>query len=195
MANENSKKYTNLEVVNAVKTDGKPFKYAAIRGFATNVETRTLPLRHGETEAQSVTNFSIPVENRNKALNAHLGLKLPVGEDQVTWLRVSMWGATGQRLAKFIGNKKSRLIDVFGELTSRPYKAKDGREAHSIELKAYNFWGVPTGASKDTSQQQEKPQPQPQPQNRSAAPSSEYPMDENGFCDLPDDDDDGEVPF
>lgn len=132
------KSYTNLEIVNSQKKNGTPFKFVALRGFATRLEIKQF-VKEGETNPTTVATVNIPVNNRNKALNYHLGLNLPISEDETTWLRCSCFDKIADRLVKFMDGRKSCLLDVFGELTSRPYQSKDGQDKISVEIRIYNF--------------------------------------------------------
>ena len=56
------------------------------------------------------------------------------GEKQVTnWLNASLWGKRAINLAPML--TKGVKVGLVGELTNRPYKAKDGTEKFSLELR------------------------------------------------------------
>lgn len=56
------------------------------------------------------------------------------GEKQVTtWINCQLWGKRAESLAPSL--KKGSRIGITGELTNRPYTAKDGTEKHSLELR------------------------------------------------------------
>lgn len=56
------------------------------------------------------------------------------GEKQITtWINCHLWGKRAESLAPML--KKGSRVGVTGELTNRPYAAKDGTEKHSLELR------------------------------------------------------------
>jgi len=50
-----------------------------------------------------------------------------------TWLNANLWGARAETLAPML--LKGTTIGIVGELTNRPYKAKDGTEKFSLEVR------------------------------------------------------------
>ena len=56
------------------------------------------------------------------------------GERQITsWLNCNIWGKRAETLAPMI--LKGTKVGITGELTNRPYKAKDGTEKYSLEVR------------------------------------------------------------
>ena len=56
------------------------------------------------------------------------------GDKQVTtWLNCSLWGKRATTLAPML--LKGTKIGITGELTNRPYTAKDGTEKYSLEVR------------------------------------------------------------
>ena len=56
------------------------------------------------------------------------------GDKQVTtWLNCSVWGKRAETLAPML--LKGSKIGISGELTNRPYTAKDGTEKHSLDVR------------------------------------------------------------
>jgi len=56
------------------------------------------------------------------------------GDKQITtWLNCSVWGKRGETLAPML--LKGTKIGISGELTNRPYQAKDGTEKFSLEVR------------------------------------------------------------
>jgi single-strand DNA-binding protein len=56
------------------------------------------------------------------------------GDKQVTtWVNCTYWGKRGEKVAPYL--TKGTRIGIVGELTNRPYTAKDGTEKHSLELR------------------------------------------------------------
>jgi single-strand DNA-binding protein len=69
----------------------------------------------------AVTEFSVAVQSG-------------YGDKQVTtWVNCTYWGKRGEKVAPYL--TKGSRIGIVGELTNRPYKAKDGTEKHSLELR------------------------------------------------------------
>jgi single-strand DNA-binding protein len=56
------------------------------------------------------------------------------GDKQITtWLNCSIWGKRAETLAPMI--LKGSKIGITGELTNRPYTAKDGTEKYSLDVR------------------------------------------------------------
>jgi len=91
-----------------------------------------------------------------------------------------------ERFQKFVGSRKSVLIDVFGEIKARPYTTKDGRAGISVEISGYDFWSLPE-------KKQDSQDAKPSNQTSQVSNSGQFGFDSDGFADLPDDD--GDVPF
>jgi single-strand DNA-binding protein len=59
------------------------------------------------------------------------------GDKQITtWLNCSVWGKRAETLAPML--LKGTKIGISGELTNRPYTAKDGTEKHSLDVRVNN---------------------------------------------------------
>lgn len=70
------------------------------------------------------------------------------GDKQITtWLNCNVWGKRGETLAPML--LKGTKIGITGELTNRPYTAKDGAEKHSLEVRVSDvtLLGKPSGES------------------------------------------------
>lgn len=50
-----------------------------------------------------------------------------------TWLNCNVWGKRAETLAPML--LKGTKVGITGELTNRPYKAKDGTEKYSLEVR------------------------------------------------------------
>lgn len=68
------------------------------------------------------------------------------GNDVTTWVRCSLWGAQGERLAPHI-TKGSKVICI-GELSVREFQKKDGANGYSVEMRVdrFEFGGSKAGA-------------------------------------------------
>ncbi len=56
------------------------------------------------------------------------------GDKQITsWLNCNIWGKRAETLAPML--LKGTKVGITGELTNRPYKAKDGTEKYSLEVR------------------------------------------------------------
>jgi len=56
------------------------------------------------------------------------------GDKKVTtWLNCNVWGSRAETLAPML--LKGTTVGIVGELTNRPYKAKDGTEKFSLEVR------------------------------------------------------------
>ena len=56
------------------------------------------------------------------------------GDKQITsWLNANLWGKRAETLAPML--LKGTKVGIQGELTNRPYKAKDGTEKFSLEVR------------------------------------------------------------
>jgi len=70
------------------------------------------------------------------------------GDKQITtWLNCSLWGKRAETLAPML--LKGTKIGITGELTNRPYTAKDGTEKYSLEVRVSDvtLLGKPAGES------------------------------------------------
>jgi len=70
------------------------------------------------------------------------------GDKQITtWLNCNLWGKRAETLAPML--LKGTKIGITGELTNRPYTAKDGAEKHSLEVRVSDvtLLGKPSGES------------------------------------------------
>lgn len=86
-----------------------------ISNVGRDAEVRFLP------NGKPVTQFSIAVTSG-------------YGEKQITsWVNCSMFGDRGEKIAQYI--TKGTKVGVTGEITLRAYKAKDGAEKSSLELR------------------------------------------------------------
>lgn len=87
----------------------------AIGNVGRDAEVRFTP------NAKAVTQFSFALQSG-------------YGDKQITtWINCNIWGERGQTLAPML--LKGTRIGITGELTNRPYIAKDGTEKHSLELR------------------------------------------------------------
>jgi single-strand DNA-binding protein len=72
--------------------------------------------------------------NGDAICSFNFALNSGYGDKQVTtWLNCSLWGKRAETLAPMLlkGNK----VGITGELTNRPYQAKDGTEKHSLDVR------------------------------------------------------------
>jgi len=70
------------------------------------------------------------------------------GDKQITtWINCNLWGKRAETLAPIL--LKGIKIGITGELTNRPYIAKDGAEKYSLEVRVNDvtLLGKPTGNS------------------------------------------------
>lgn len=78
------------------------------------------------------------------------------GDKQITtWLNCSLFGKRAETLAPML--IKGTKIGINGELTNRPYTAKDGSEKFSLDLRVNDITllGKPTGQSSDVAEKKE----------------------------------------
>jgi len=83
------------------------------------------------------------------------------GDKQITtWLNCNLWGKRAETLAPML--LKGTKIGITGELTNRPYKAKDGTEKTSLEVRVSDITllGKKDGESVNTQRQDSKPNKQ-----------------------------------
>lgn len=72
--------------------------------------------------------------NKDAILNFSLSLTSGYGEKQTTtWLNCNLWGKRAEILAPML--LKGTQIGITGEISLRPYKAKDGTEKTSLECR------------------------------------------------------------
>ena len=72
--------------------------------------------------------------NGDAICNFSVSLTAGYGEKQTTtWLNCNLWGKRAETLAPML--LKGTQIAVQGEISLRPYKAKDGTEKSSLELR------------------------------------------------------------
>ena len=87
----------------------------AIGNIAKDAELRFTP------KGDAIASFSF-------ALNSGFGDK-----QITTWLNCSVWGKRAETLAPML--LKGTKIGISGELTNRPYTAKDGTEKTSLDVR------------------------------------------------------------
>lgn len=76
------------------------------------------------------------------------------GDKQITsWLNCNIWGKRAETLAPML--LKGTKIGITGELTNRPYKAKDGTEKYSLEVRINDVTLL--GAKQSTNNAQQAP--------------------------------------
>jgi len=91
------------------------------------------------------------------------------GDKQITtWLNCSVWGKRGETLAPML--LKGTKIGISGELTNRPYQAKDGTEKFSLEVRVND---VTLLGAKQSSESKTESKPA-QKSNDSTAKSSSF---------------------
>lgn len=72
--------------------------------------------------------------NGDAICNFSFALNSGYGDKQITtWLNCSIWGKRAENLSPML--LKGTKIGISGELTNRPYQAKDGTEKHSLEVR------------------------------------------------------------
>ena len=72
--------------------------------------------------------------NQDAICNFSLSLTAGYGEKAVTtWLNCNLWGKRAEILAPML--LKGTQIGITGEISLRPYKAKDGTEKSSLECR------------------------------------------------------------
>lgn len=75
------------------------------------------------------------------------------GEKQITtWLNCSIWGKRAETLAQML--LKGTKIGISGELTNRPYKAKDGTEKFSLDVRVNDVTLLGKNEAKQSQQSQ-----------------------------------------
>jgi single-strand DNA-binding protein len=87
------------------------------------------------------------------------------GDKQITtWLNCTVWGKRAETLAPML--LKGTKIGITGELTNRPYTAKDGTEKYSLDVRVSDvtLLGKPSGAQPSA------------PSHLNAEPDSEIPF-------------------
>lgn len=75
-------------------------------------------------DSGAVCNFSVAVDGRGK-------------DAPPTWVRVAVWGKSGETVAEHF--EKGKGIFISGELSVREYHTKDGDPRYSVECNA-NHW-------------------------------------------------------
>lgn len=72
--------------------------------------------------------------NGDAVCQFNFALNSGYGDKQITtWLNCSLWGKRATTLAPML--LKGTKIGITGELTNRPYTAKDGTEKYSLEVR------------------------------------------------------------
>jgi|APFre7841882654_1041346.scaffolds.fasta_scaffold96956_2 single-strand DNA-binding protein len=72
--------------------------------------------------------------NQDAVCSFSLALSSGFGDKKVTtWLNCNVWGKRAETLAPML--LKGTTVGIVGELTNRPYKAKDGTEKFSLEVR------------------------------------------------------------
>ena len=86
--------------------------------------------------------------NQDAVCSFSLALSSGFGDKKVTtWLNCNVWGKRAETLAPML--LKGTTVGIVGELTNRPYKAKDGTEKFSLEVRVNDLTLL--GSKADTS--------------------------------------------
>jgi len=142
----------------------------AIGNLGDNPEMRYTP------QGDAVTNFSLAT---NRKWNNPDGSK---GE-QVTWLRVTVWGKQAEACNQYL--VKGQQVFIKGSLTPdkqtggpKIYTRPDGTTGTSYEVRALivNFLSKPQNANSGQQQSQDQQRPQPQQQPRQPNPENDVPF-------------------
>lgn len=99
-----------------------------------------------EAGDSSVCELSIAVTHKHR------------GEKVTTWYRASIWGKRGETLAPML--LKGKAVIVSGAFEPRPYKAKDGSEKLSLEIRVDQL-GFAGGAAGEEREQPQRSAPAP----------------------------------
>lgn len=72
--------------------------------------------------------------NGDAICNFSFAAKTGYGEKAITtWINCSIWGKRAELLAPIL--TKGTKVGITGELTNRPYTAKDGTQKYSLEVR------------------------------------------------------------
>ena len=86
--------------------------------------------------------------NQDPVCSFSFALSSGFGDKKVTtWLNANIWGSRAETLAPML--LKGTTVGIVGELTNRPYKAKDGTEKFSLEVRVNDLTLL--GKKSDTS--------------------------------------------
>lgn len=94
-------------------------------------------LRRTQT-GQSVTSFTVAVDNRGK-------------EKSASFLAVVCWGATADFVAQYL--KKGNLVGVDGRLQQRNYENQAGQKVNVVEIVAESVQALESKQNDNTAQQ------------------------------------------
>lgn len=126
------------------------------------------------------TPSNVPVASFSVAVDRDFG-KDPDGNKQTDFFEVVAWRQTGEFVSKYF--QKGSLIVVTGAMQSRRWTDKDGNKRLSWEIIADRVYFGGSKRDGDTA-----PSTAPSGQSYSAPQPQ-------GFTDIPDGEDDGELPF
>jgi len=88
--------------------------------------------------------------NQDAVCSFSFALSSGFGDKKVTtWLNCNVWGSRAETLAPML--LKGTTIGIVGELTNRPYKAKDGTEKFSLEVRVNDLTLLKSKGDKSTS--------------------------------------------
>jgi len=88
--------------------------------------------------------------NQDAVCSFSFALSSGFGNKKVTtWLNCNVWGSRAETLAPML--LKGTTIGIVGELTNRPYKAKDGTEKFSLEVRVNDLTLLKSKGDKSTS--------------------------------------------
>jgi len=106
--------------------------------------------RLGQDAKLSYTSNNDAICNFSVSLTSGYGDKA-----QTSWVNASLWGKRGEVLAPML--LKGTLVGVTGEISLRPYTAKDGTEKSSLECRVNTVSLLSSKADSDSSKQESKP--------------------------------------
>lgn len=76
-----------------------------------------------------------------------------------TWVNCSIWGKRGESVAPYL--TKGAQVAISGELTNRPYTAKDGSEKYSLDVRVNDLTLI--GGKQEAQQSAQPTRSQPAP--------------------------------
>lgn len=204
------KRYTFLNLKRCVGKNEKSYIGATMEAFVASYDDSLRTTDNGK----SVINFSAPLHNRGKYVEAMCGKRPAENEENQAWIRVSLWDSDPERAGaatrfKNLMDKnkgKNVVLMVTGAMKVEESEGRDGRIYVNTNLTADDFFVVRIMEKKKNGDAPQNPmQPaqqtapakpaapaQASPQAQQAAPA---PQADSGFTPINDGYSDDDLPF
>lgn len=133
------KRYSFLNMKNAVGKNGKPYVAVTLQGMVCNPR----PINY--VDDKMVLNFSVPIYSRAKYIESLFGAKPSEDKNGVVWAQVSCWQSGEKGLASRLNNLlqanagKTLILTMTGAIKVVDGEDKQGRTYKNVRITCDDF--------------------------------------------------------